>query len=210
MSGRLGLLIKPNDNFRLGLSVTTPTFLELTDEYYDELFVVYDNGGSEDLRTIDKQFTYMVNTPARLGIQGAYIFGKRGLLSAEIEQVNYSTMSISSETYGFESENQRIANKYQSATNLKVGGELAFDAFRIRAGYANLSSPFTGNSHTYRQHFLTAGFGIHEQRMSFDLAVIKQLGEEDNYHYTINEISSGPVKSSLNSTKIALTLAFKL
>ena len=208
VSGRLGLMFKPNDNLRLGLNLTTPTFFRLTDSYYDELYVRYDLGGSEDLSTIDKTFDYEITTPVRYGIQAGYVVGKRGIISAEIEQINYATMGISSDSYGFEPENQRIANKYQSATNVKVGGELAFDALRLRAGYARMGNPFR-NRTNLEQQFLTAGFGIHEKAMSFDVAVVKQFGEEEYYPYTVYDVSSPVVTSSLNNTRIALTMAFK-
>ncbi|MBR9861788.1 hypothetical protein GYB22_13800 [bacterium] len=207
-SGRLGLIVKPNDNVRVGASLTTPTFLNLEDNYYDELYVTYDNGEFEDMRTIDKEFSYTITTPVRYGLQGAYIFGKSGLISAEIEQVNYSTMGISSDNYGFENENQKIANKYNSATNIKIGGEMAFDAFRLRAGYAKMGNPFAVNTR-FAQQFITTGFGIQDESMAIDLAVIKQIGEGQYIPYEINNISSGAVSTNTNGTRIALTFSYK-
>lgn len=207
-SGRLGVVFRPNDAIRLGLSMKTPTVLSLTDYYYDELYVNYDDGSVEDMRTIDKEYSYNVVSPTRYGLQAAYIFGKSGFISAELESVDYSTMNIYSDDYDFVGENQQISNKYQNAVNLKVGGEYAMNEFRLRAGYAQMGTPFSTKSN-YDQKFITFGMGMQEKTWGFDLAVVNSLGKSEYVPYNVAGFEPAVASISSKNTQIVLTLSTK-
>jgi len=47
VSGRFGVVFRPNNNIRLGGTIHTPTKLNFTDEYSDNLYVLYDDGSTE-------------------------------------------------------------------------------------------------------------------------------------------------------------------
>lgn len=207
-SGRLGLVAIPNRNVRIGASIQTPTIFNLTDNYYDQLYVVYDDGSSEDLSTIDKEYSYSIVSPMRYGLQAAYIAGKKGFISAEIEGVDYSTMSLMADDFDFVDVNQGIANKYQNAVNLKLGGEYAINEFRLRAGYAQMGVPFAQAS-DFSRRYVTGGLGIQENSWAFDLAVIKTFGSEEYVPYSGSSFTAPTVNSDLNGTRIVLTLSTK-
>ena len=207
-SGRLGLIFRPSNQLRLGLSLHSPTVLSLEDQYSDELYVIYDDGSTEDLRTIDKEFKYNVVTPMKYGLQGAYFFGKKGFISAEVENLDYSTMGLWADNFEFEGENSSISNKYTSATNIKIGGEYAFNEFRFRAGFSQLGSPFSEDEN-FSRRFASLGFGLQENNWGFDLGLVKSLSEDQYVPYTANGFAPQAVNSTLDGTRIVLSLVTK-
>ncbi|MFY0644867.1 MAG: outer membrane protein transport protein [Bacteroidia bacterium] len=207
-SGRLGLIFRPTNEFRLGLSLHSPTVLSLEDQYSDELYVVYDDGSTEDMQTIDKEFKYNVVTPMKYALQGAYFFGKKGFISAELENLDYSTMGIWADNFEFDGENSTIANKYTSATNIKIGGEYAFNEFRLRAGYSQLGSPFSEGGN-FNRKFASLGFGLQENNWGFDIGVVKSLNEDQYVPYTTSGFAPQGVNSTVDGTRIVLSLVTK-
>ena len=207
-SGRLGLVFRPSNELRVGASIQTPTVLNLTDNYFDQLYVRYDDGSVEDMTTIDKQYKYTIVSPVRYGLQAAYIVGKTGFISAEIENVDYSSMNIFADNYDFEGENQQISNNYQTATNFKVGGEYAINEFRLRAGFAQMGTPFSTPSN-YSRRFVTFGMGLQEKNWAFDLAVVNAFTNDEYVPYNIEGYAPSVVSSELKSTRIVLTLSTK-
>ena len=207
-SGRLGVIFRPNNNIRIGGTMHTPTLLNLTDKYSDELFVLYDDGSLEDLATIDKEFSYTVVTPAKYGLQGTYIFGKQGLLSAEIETSDYSTMNLSSDDAFFDGVNELITEKYGTATTFKIGGEYAVSDFRLRGGFASIGSPLQ-NGGDYRRNIISGGVGFQEKAWAFDFGLAREITSDVYVPYALNSESSGAVNSKLRNTRIMLTLTTK-
>ena len=208
-SGRLGLVFLPNPQLRIGASLHTPTIFNLTDYYYDELNVNYPDASTEDMRTIDKEFSYTTTTPMKLGLQAAYIVGKTGLITGEIERVDYGTMAIYSDQAEFEGENNTIANKYGQATNIKLGGEIAMNEFRLRAGFAQLGNPFASSQQDFSRRFLNLGFGMHEKSWSLDVAVVNALGKDTYSPYTVAGNPVTGVNNEIGRSQIVLTIASK-
>jgi hypothetical protein len=208
VSGRFGVVFRPNSNFRLGGTIHTPTKLNLTDEYSDNLYVLYDDGSTEDMKTIDKSFSYTVTTPAKYGLQGAYIFGKKGLITAEVETIDYSTMNLSSDDDLFEDNNSSISDKYQNATNLKIGGEYVINSFRLRGGFATVGNPIA-NSDEYSRKIISGGFGIQEKNWAFDFGMSKDMSSDVYTPYSISGIAPSQVNNKLTGTRLMLTLSTK-
>ncbi|MDB4107385.1 outer membrane protein transport protein [Bacteroidia bacterium] len=207
-SGRLGVIFRPNSNFRIGATIQTPTKLMLNDAYSDELYVLEDDGLVTDVRTIDKEFIYTVTTPGKYGLQGAYIFGKRGLISAEIESVDYSAMNLSSSDNLFDDTNDEIVDKYQNATNIKIGGEYVLNSFRLRAGFASVGNPLA-NEGDYSRNILSGGFGIQEKNWAFDFGMARDFTSDVYVPYTITGVESVGVENTLSSTKLMITITNK-
>ena len=207
-SGKLGLIFRPNNNIRIGGTIHTPTKLTLTDEYQDELYVVQDDATTDDLRTIEKSFSYTITTPTRYGIQGAYIFGKNGLITAEVETIDYSTMNISSDEESFNATNNDIADNYSKTMNLKLGGEYAMNSFRLRGGFASIGAPMA-DGNTFNRYIISGGVGMQEKNWSFNVGMSRDLTNDEYAPYTISGIESNNVKSKLEDTRLMVTLSTK-
>lgn len=207
-SGRLGATLRPNDNVRIGATLHTPTRLILTDNYFDELFVTRSDGTTDDLRTIDKEFSYDVVTPARYSVQAAYIFGKQGLVTAEIETMDFSTMNLSTEDNYFEKINISIADKYKRATTLKLGAEYVMNSFILRGGFASVGNPMVKKGNQSRR-IASAGFGIQEKEWAFDFALASDVTKDQYVPYQRDGLTSGAVDSKFRNTRLMLTIGKK-
>ena len=207
-SGRFGLIFRPNKNIRVGGTVHTPAALFLADNYSDELRVVHDDNETDDLETVDKKYSYNIVSPMKYGVQAAYIFGKKGLVSAELESLDYSTMNISDDNGAYEDVNDNIANKYGTAVNLQLGAEYTLDAFRIRGGLASYGSPFSSGK-DFSRKLVSAGVGIQERDWGFDFGLVKEFGKDVYSPYSVANGPENIVNSSTNSTRLVLTLTSK-
>ena len=207
-NGRLGVLFRPNDNIRVGGTIHTPTKFMLSDNYSDELYVLQDDGHVDDLRTVDKEFSYSVTTPAKYGVQAAYIFGKNGFVSGEVVALDYSLMSISSDDDLFLGTNEVIVNKYRNTMNLKLGGEYAINSFRMRGGFASIGNPLQ-TSGDFSRKILSGGFGFHEHNWAFDIGLSKDLTTDTYVPYTIAGVAPASVSSQVTGTRLMLTITNK-
>jgi len=206
--GRLGVVFRPNNSLRFGATIHTPNLMSLKDNYYDELYVQNDDNSTQDLRTIDKEFSYTITTPMKFGFQAAYIFEKQGFLSAEIESIDYSTMSLTADNNLFSTTNQVIANKYSNAINLKLGGEYAYESFRFRGGYARMGNPIK-NSAGFSNNQISLGMGVQERDWAFDFGVVKSLSKDTYIPYKVAGSVANAVNSNVNGTMLVLTLTSK-
>ena len=208
VGGRLGIIFRPNAHLRVGGTLHTPTKLMLKDNYSDALSVQYDDGGSEDLKTIEKKFSYSVVTPTKYGLQAAYLFDKKGFISAEIESIDYSLMNLSSDATLFEDVNDNIATKYSNTTNLKVGAEYVLNSFRLRTGFATIGNPLASGSE-YSRRIVSGGFGIQEKQWALDVGMSKDIVSDVYVPYTIPGITSQGVSNSLLGTRLMVTVTNK-
>ncbi len=157
INGKFGIIYKPVEDVRLGLAIHTPTFYQLTDNYTTEVITDLEGyGGPGVKRQSSKDFKngqpllskYNLTTPWRAIISGSYVFREvadvqqqRGFITADIEYVNYKDASfhaidnsVDSKTY-YKSLNQTIDNLYKNAINVRLGGEVKFNTWMLRAGW---------------------------------------------------------------------------
>ncbi|MEM6263648.1 MAG: hypothetical protein AAGI38_14135, partial [Bacteroidota bacterium] len=153
INGALGVIIRPTDAFRIGLSFTSPTVLGLVDEYNARMehdFTIVDqvSGLEKDTLAVQRlnepfQFDYNLTSPYRVTIGLMYLFKKYGFISADVDFVDYSSSRLNSayETtdpafYDFRLENDLIRDLFSPTINARVGAEGRVGIYRFRAGYA--------------------------------------------------------------------------
>ncbi|MBK8442453.1 MAG: outer membrane protein transport protein [Sphingobacteriales bacterium] len=158
------------DFVRVGVAVHSPTFYSVDEEYTTSLQAAAANENGEIAsRSYDAPFgtySYDIRTPARL-VGGVALFYKdKGFLSADYEYINYAKTKYSSssdfslDASYFSDLNSSIKSNLQAASNIRIGGELALDNLRLRAGYALYGSPFKAEGSTSERSIYSAGFGF--------------------------------------------------
>ncbi|MBV6438512.1 MAG: hypothetical protein EPGJADBJ_00136 [Saprospiraceae bacterium] len=212
---KMGLIYKVSQMVRLGVAFHTPTALGLTDNFSNTFAYDYGDGSGsytgETLYSPDGVFDYKLRTPWRFSASSAFVFRKYGFISADVEWLDYGnnrydfTSNVSNnENQALEREiNNEIRRSYQSAMNVRVGGELALDQFRLRAG-VNLN----GNPEEGGNDFNTAfslGAGVHTGSFFIDLAYRRSTGEG-----FVGAGAGTPVALTDNTMNdVSLTLGFK-
>lgn len=210
VSGVLGMIYRPNQNIRIGLSYNTPVNLSLEDEYSSSLRTVFDTGSIYDFRSVKGNYSYEIQTPAKTTLSTAYLFDKKGFISADFETMNYSTMRLRPEISAFEVANDVIRSKYSLAYNMRIGGEYVQDVFRFRAGYARYGNPFRDNSSELSSQSISGGMGIKEKNWGLDLGISRMITKDMYQPYVLNR-TAVPVSNSVwtnTQVMVSMTASF--
>ncbi len=223
---KLGTTIKITKNVRIGGAVHTPSYLSLTDSFNTNLKSNTLWGGSYADTSKNGLYKYSIITPTRLIASLSLISGQgnvdgkkiSGFINAEGEFINYAAMRIqydkssnSSDKTLEQSINQTIKNKYQNAINLRFGGELAYDIFRVRAGYALMGSPFKAGIQTTNaiSKQYSVGVGLREKHFILDIAYARTQRADEYTPYLTNLPSSLSVVRNMDDDRITMTVGFK-
>ncbi|MCB0429508.1 MAG: hypothetical protein H6585_02470 [Flavobacteriales bacterium] len=207
INAKVGVIARPHDAIRVGLSYQSPTWFGMNDEYFYSLSAVYDNGFSPDT-SLGGLFNYNLKTPSRTTASMAFIIGKAGLVSADYEMVNYGRAKLSSDPYPFDDENGHIASKHTQAANLRVGTEWRLNPFRFRAGYAHYGNPFSNQvNNDGSRESMTLGAGYRGDGYYVDVAYVYTQSSPNIFFYDPTLVD--PASQHLRSHIIAVTVGFR-
>lgn len=149
VGGRFGIIYKPIDYFRVGVSYTTAVRLNLKDEYGFAINSVV-NGkvyNYSQFSNNNKMITeYDIVTPSKLTVSGALMHPKIGFISIDWDRVDYTQARISSSEQIFLTENNAIKANYSVANNIRIGSEFKYKNTRFRGGYSYFGTPFNTTS----------------------------------------------------------------
>ncbi len=219
VNAKLGLIFLPTQNLRIGLSGQTATLYSLSDVYTTNFSYTYVDGSglqTNKAKSPDGTFAYKLNTPQKVTGSLAYLFGKKGFISADFDMVDYSTMNFvfDSDKSLENATNQNISNTYQKAYNVRVGAEAVLDIFRFRAGVSTLGLPSKGFEN--RGYFNNAtklysvGLGLREKRFYADFAYqVSQSNTTEKPYLVSADYTQPTVARSLTNTQMVITLGFK-
>jgi long-subunit fatty acid transport protein len=199
IGGRIGMIIRPIDYFRVGVSYQTPVILNLKDEYYSSLTAATTDGNTysqpDEKRT--DFFDYRITTPGRLGIQTAVILPKIGLFSFDYDLVDYRSGRLAADAGSQQlmlSRNLVVNQKYQQAANYRAGLEIKADYMKFRLGYAYLGSPYNPNDVSEAngsRKLYSAGLGFaFDEQVSFDFGMNYIKGKNLSKTYETNQNSA--------------------
>lgn len=216
---KIGAIAKINRSFRVGAAFHSPTFMTLTDRFTTDLRYDFDQGsGNESYSAAgpEGEFEYGLTTPWRAVANASMIIGKSGFVSADVEYIDYSSAkfnftrnSNSFEDREYQDEvNQEIKDIYGGAVNVRLGGELAVDAFRVRGGVQLLTSPFVGDN--TMQSTVTLGAGVRGNKAFLDLSFNYNNQKEAYLPYAVSGAPQQVVDNKINRSQILMTIGFKI
>ncbi len=231
LNAKIGATLSPNEYIRIGYSFHSPTVYNLKDSYNYSITSVFDFGAIDqfgDTRIGGKVTTpsviyqYKITSPARNVFSLALLDKKIGFLSLDLETVNYTTAKLTptkanASDYSFTEENLRIKTLLNpNAINLRFGGELVYENFRFRAGYARYPSPYKNNAVPYVKDLVnniyTLGFGIKTKSYAFDLAFVNSKNAQYTVPYQISDPArtAYTVTHNLRSTNLVVSATFPI
>lgn len=144
----VGAIYKPSENVRLGLSYESPTWYRLTDQLTQG--VVTSSINNQDgiprpnsYHDTQEYLPYTVQTPDKWTGSLAYIFGKKGLLSADVSLKNYANTRFKPKyEQPYIGLNSRMNSILDNAIEVRLGGEYKIKQFALRGGYRFDQSPY--------------------------------------------------------------------
>lgn len=209
---KAGLIYRPVQAVRLGVAFHTPTAYSLEDAYSNTMEYSYtDEDGSRtgSAESPDGLFDYKLRTPWRVIGSLGVIIQKAGFLSGEIEWADYTGAQFGYSGFPTAERevNNSIVNQFQPAWNIRLGGEFAFQIFRLRAGFGLHQSPLL-NDDTVNQS-ISAGFGIREESFFIDLGYRHFVAEDTYTPYLTSEGPSQFVNNDATTGRFLLSVGFK-
>lgn len=215
VNARIGAIYRAADAVRVGISVQTPTYMQLSETYGSSLNATFDTPiqpgpGSQtytstSATTDPGEFDYVLTSPFRASGGVAVVVGKHGFLSGDVEYVNYSQARLSNNNFNndFGFDNDDVRTLYQSAMNLRLGGELRFDIFRVRAGYARYGDAYKQSGYDRTQSYYTGGLGVRQNNFFLDVAGVYGASKRFYSPYTLE--SNTPVVG-VDATRFTTTV----
>jgi hypothetical protein len=215
-NGRLGIIFRPEKNFRIGATLQTPTWLVINDSYTEGLDNRGTTNGTSNKETYD--FSYNLRTPLKGALGASYIIANRAILTADVDFIDYSTIKFStSEGYAttddvavMKSNNTGVRQNYRNAINYRVGAEYKIDKVSLRAGYGLNGSPYkTDENNFFETKVYSGGLGYRVNNYFLDLTYQKIQGNNSFSPYTLNA-GNEPVATIKNEkTNVFLTFGLR-
>ncbi|MDH6356098.1 hypothetical protein M2132_002461 [Dysgonomonas sp. PH5-45] len=174
---KVGVIVKPINELRIGLAYHSPTWYEMTDYYGTELYHQIPNLASDaDYRpgTVStyhdndgnaSYLDYDLRSPDKWVFSLAGVIGKYAIISADYELTNYGNMKLDTPDGGYnyyQASNKYISEDFRTSSTLRVGAEVRFTPqFSGRVGYSWVQSPFKSHTKADNYSLETAGTVVH-------------------------------------------------
>ena len=177
---KLGVIVKPINELRLGFAVHTPTWYNFTQEGgaavdYELSTGFYPTSINSWRTTTDEGyndwFEWKGRTPWRLIASAAGVVGGRFIISGDYEYRPYQNMNIADrDGNNYELMNDDVKTYYQSTNIVRLGAEYRVTpSFSVRAGYSYESTPTTAEVKDNRVPVFTSGPDDTETTPSYSL-----------------------------------------
>lgn len=211
----LGAIYRFVDFAQAGVSFVTPTYYTLTDTYGARLSVNRNNNlieaSSESIIS-----EYNLKTPMKLSTGLAFFIGKYGLISGDVEFVNYGKARYDSDTPGvsFKPDNDDIQYYYTNVTNYRIGAESRLGIYRLRAGYSFQNNPYKSNIEAGSSiNTFSIGTGIKLEKFFLDATWLNTNYNSSYSQYSVQDGDDtvGPavnLKNTINSVMLTIGFSF--
>lgn len=210
---KIGGIYIPIPEVRIGLSLHTPTFYSFDDAFSSSIISNFDTTGIEvNFQSTSPlgRYDYHFETPMKVTGSVAFIIMQKGLISFDVEHLDYSAMRFRRGGDGdtFWDLNSQMGNTFKNVTNLRFGGEFKLGDISLRGGYAYYPSPyksgFLNDKSNIRQ--FSGGIGYRSGNLSIDFAYLKTL---QDIKYVFYDYDIPSVTNKVRDSRLLLTFGFR-
>ena len=205
-----GVIYRPLNWMRIGVAVHTPTwYTNMHDEWYSTTSSNFKDSTNWNniVNSPVGDYNYYMRTPFRAIGSLAFVIGNFGLISAEYEYVNYSQGKLNSSDYAYTDVNNEVKSSFQSWGNIRVGTEWRITDFRIRAGGAYYSNPYTTSGVDGVRYTISGGVGYRIKHFYTD--VTYQWAQSKEEYYLYNYAGMLPSTNTLTTSTVLTTIGFR-
>ncbi len=232
LSGKLGVIYRPQEYIRLGLAVHTPMFMSLTDTRTVNLSTALENPVG-NFQVSSQTFTnnqqgeskYLQNNAWRVIGSASYVFREvenvkrqKGFVTADVEYVHHKGSRFSSdneqptdqEKAYYKNLNQVIKDEYKGAFNFRAGGELKFNVIMARLGFAYYGNPYNKNvGYKANRMLLSGGLGYRNKGMFIDLTYVHAISKDADVPYRLSDRLNTYASLKQQRGNVMATVGFK-
>lgn len=205
---KLGVIVRPISQLRLGFSFQSPTWYNMRDYWYNDMSQVFENGTSLEEKSPNGNFDYTMSTPLKLNGSAAVVLGKFMIISAEAEYLDYSSGFLHSRVYSFSQENTDVRDKFVSTVNLKGGMEFRMSPMAFRLGVAYYGNPYQSNINESHRYQFSGGLGYRDNDFFFDIAYVYSMDSENYYMYDPAFVGASNVQNTVNQLIMSVGMRF--
>lgn len=220
---KVGIIYKPINAIRIATAVHLPTFYSVDEEYAYSVDLPNGFADYQNYYTPQYEFSYNFTTPFKFVQSVGFIFGNKGLLSADYEFTDYSSMKFKAKgtNLGIRDDlsffNQQIDDTFRGSHNLRIGAEIKpTEVLSLRGGWGILTSPYQSNFlNSDDTHFTySLGMGFRMNNMFVDLGyMLRQEKSTYSLYYSAADYMSDedqePANLKYNNHQVALTLGWR-
>jgi hypothetical protein len=212
---KFGMIYKATDNLRFGLAVKTPTWYSLHDDYKTSMVSYLDSGITSIYanESPDGAYDYDYTSPFRFIASTAFVFEKDGLICVDYEFTDISDARFNAGGSAFVDVNSLIRDKYKETHTVRLGTEWLYQQLSFRGGYSFTTTPFNNSfkagSFDFSKNSFSAGIGIKENNLFFDLGYVYTKSLEYYQPYTLSDETVPGVKSEVISSNFVFTFGIK-
>ncbi|MCA6445937.1 MAG: OmpP1/FadL family transporter [Sediminibacterium sp.] len=233
IGAKLGAIYKPAEYIRLGFAFHTPQFMAYVDKIRSSIIANTENYAGLRKATSDElnsgnpgERKYNVTTPWRMIASASYVFREtkdirrqRAFISADIEYVNYRAArfqatgdNVNNSTLRdyYSNLNSTVKDIYKGNINVKLGGELKFKTFMVRAGGAYYGSPYADAAIKASRTVLSGGLGYRNRGMFIDLTYSHVMNKDAVFAYRLADKANTFANQTGSAGTVMVTLGFKL
>jgi len=203
---KIGLIFKPFYWIRIGLAHHSKTYYELDENWSTALSTEFSSGDIYTEYSPDGFGNYQLSTPSKSLTGISFILLRKGLISIDMEHIDYGSSSLSANYYDFTTENSNISTYYKNVTNIKMGFEWKFGNIAVRQGIAFFESPFSNDINDYSITQNSFGIGYQENQYFIDFAILNSKQKETYYIY---EGISDPTNITEKNSSFIITVGYK-
>ncbi|MFB6230423.1 MAG: OmpP1/FadL family transporter [Salinibacter sp.] len=207
---RLGLSATAVSNVRVGFTAETPTWISVAEDFTDAVIrtefldgqsLAYGDDPDEDVGK--GTFDYRITTPWRLSA-GVAFDNDHLRIDAGVEFIDWSNLSLDSNTFGFPAENERIEDSFGYVFNFRGGIEYSIEnGPTMRAGAAYRPDPreydltfANGETPDRTRIFFSAGLSYPlSDQMTVDVGWMQERSHNQFLPYTFGEPEGTPLSN---------------
>ncbi|MHB1922510.1 MAG: OmpP1/FadL family transporter [Chitinophagaceae bacterium] len=228
INGKFGVIFKPQPNIRIGAAFHTPTVFSMKDTYETSMVTdtknyhgVLTQSSSDLTNGYPGQYQYTLVTPWRAIASISYIFGdvanvaqQKGFLTMDYEYVNFASAhyrfdpSNPGDVAQADALNTSISKMYKGTSTIRLGGELKFDIFAVRAGLAWYGSPYQNSTINADRILYSTGVGYRNKGIYTDLTYVYSTSTNNYYPYRLQAKNVNPATVAATGGNIILSVGF--
>lgn len=215
---KAGLIYLPTRWLRLGAAISTPTWMFIDENWENGMNANFNDGYSQSLVSPLGTYNYMLYTPFRWNVGAALQLGTLGVLSADYENIDYSSARLHETEYGegYPDENQEISLTLGSQKIFRAGAEInATPSLSVRAGYQYYSSPYANQKSADAKNIGSLGIGytaVWDDSSFFVDLTYRQLltkGSEEFSLYADTDIPAPVGTNKTGNWKVLLSVGLR-
>lgn len=215
-SFQLGGIIKLTPELRAGLTYDSPVWYSIDEETTQSISTVRDENSVPTSQVIAPGIVnvyprYNLQSPSRFTGSLAYVFAKRGILSFDYSNKNYSKTKLTP-TYDpfFQDQNEVMRNVFANASTYRFGAEYKIKQVSLRGGYRFEESPYVDKTTVGDLTGYSFGLGFNFGNVKLDLAYDNAERSSQNNLYNLNFGTPPSANVDTQNQNFTFTLAFNI